>query len=362
MKINELLAMMNKHNASDLHIKVGEPPIFRVNGVLARMQNVPPLQPADVETLLFEMLSERQKETLETRGYEDFAYAIADVGRFRCNIFRQCGMLSAAIRRVNLRIPTYDDLHLPAQIARIAEYEQGLVLVGGITGSGKSTTIASILQDINTKRRCHILTIEDPIEYLFRDDKALINQREINIDVLDFKDALRSAMREDPDVMLVGEMRDAETFETALTAAETGHLVFGTIHSSGAAQTIGRILDLFPESKHDQIRTALAFNLRVVMNQKLLKGQTKELPRVPALEMMFISPIMKKLILDGEDAKIADALAKDVEQGSENFNRALMRLYKERKISMDAALKAAPNPEELRMAMSGITFTEGGVV
>jgi twitching motility protein PilT len=362
MKITELFQMMVKHNASDLHIKVGEPPIFRVAGQLARMQNVPPLGAEDTEALLFPLLSEKQKAKLEARGYEDFSFALPDTGRFRCNLFRQCSMLSAAIRRVNLKIPTYEDLRLPAQVARIAEYEQGLVLVGGVTGSGKSTTIAAILNDINSKRRCHILTIEDPIEYLFKDDKALINQREINIDVLDFKEALRSAMREDPDVMLVGEMRDAETFETALTAAETGHLVFGTIHSSGAAQTIGRILDLFPEAKHEQIRTSLAFNLRAVMNQKLLKGVSKEMPRVPAVEMMFISPIIKKLILEGEDAKIADALAKDVEAGSENYNRVLTRLYHEKKISMDSALKAAPNPEELRMAMSGISISEGGIV
>jgi twitching motility protein PilT len=362
MRIHELFQLMAKHGASDLHVKAGEPPVFRVHGQLARMQNVAPFTPEGTEELLFAMMSERQRASLAAKGYDDFSYALEGVGRFRCNVFRQCGMLSAAIRRVNLHIPSYEELHLPASMARVAEYEQGLVLVGGITGSGKSTTLAAVLQDINTRRRCHILTIEDPIEYLFKDDKALINQREVNIDVLDFKEALRSAVREDPDVMLVGEMRDAETFETALTAAETGHLVFGTIHASGAAQTIGRILDLFPEEKHENIRTSLAFNLRVVINQKLLKGATKELGRVPAVEMMFMSPIIKKLILEREDTKIADALSRDTENGSENYNKVLIRLYKERKITMEAAMRAAPNPEELRMGMSGITISDGGIV
>ncbi len=362
MKILDLFRMMAKHNASDLHIKVGEPPVFRVSGQLARMQNVPALSVEESEQLLFPLLSEKQKEKLAARGYEDFSYAIDDIGRFRCNIFRQCGMLSAAIRRVNPKIPSYDELRLPPQVARCAEFEAGLILVGGVTGSGKSTTIASVLNDINAKRRCHILTIEDPIEYVFKDDKAIINQREIHIDVLDFKEALRSAVRQDPDVMLVGEMRDAETFETALTAAETGHLVFGTVHSSGAAQTIGRILDLFPEAKHEQIRTSMAFNLRCILNQKLLRGATKEIPRVPAVEIMFITPIIKKLILDGEDAKIAEALIRDTENGCENYNKVLTRLYREKKISMDTALKAAPNPEELKMGMSGISISDGGIV
>jgi len=362
MKIIELFQLMLKHNASDLHLKVGEPPIFRINGSLARMQNVPLLTDAAVEEMMYAIMSDAQRAKLDARGGEDFAHALPDIGRFRCNVFRQCGHLSAAVRRVSLNIPTYEELRLPPQVGRIAEYEQGLVLIGGVTGSGKSTSIAAILQDINSKRREHILTIEDPIEYLFKDDKALINQRELHIDVHDFKDALRAAVREDPDIMLIGEMRDAETFETALTAAETGHLVFGTIHSSGAAQTIGRILDLFPEGKHEQIRTSLAFNLRCVLNQKLLRGTTKEFARIPAVEVMFITPIIKKLILEGEDAKIAEALAKDVENGCENYNRVLIRLYREKKITMDTALKAAPNPEELRMQMSGISVSDGGII
>ncbi len=361
MKIHELFQGMAKHNASDLHLKIGEPPIFRVSGELVRLKS-PPLTQQDIEDLVQPMMSDRQRAAIESRGYEDFSHALDTIGRFRCNVFRSCGKLSAAIRRVKPRIPTYDELHLPIAVQKCATYEQGLVLIGGITGSGKSTTIATILNDINAKRRAQIITIEDPVEFIFTDDKCLINQREIGIDVVNFAEALRSCVREDPDVMLLGEMRDAETFETALTAAETGHLVFGTIHSSGAAQTIGRILDLFPEQKHEQIRTALGFNLRCVINQKLLSGATKEIPQVPVVELMFISPVIKKLILEGEDTKVADALAKDTENGCENFNKALIRLYREKKITMEVALAAAPNAEELRMSMRGITISDGGIV
>ncbi len=361
MRIHELFLAMAKHNASDLHLKVGEPPIFRINGELVRMKSAL-MTAEDTEGLLLPLMGERAKSDLEARGYADFSQALEGAGRYRCNVFRSSGRLSAAVRRVKLEIPTYEQLHLPPQIAKCATYEQGLVLIGGITGSGKSTTMASILNDINAKRRAHIITIEDPIEFLFTDDKSLINQREIGIDVVNFAEALRSAVREDPDVMLLGEMRDAETFETALTAAETGHLVFGTIHSSGAAQTIGRILDLFPEPKHEQVRTALGFNLRCVINQKLLTGATREVPQVPAVELMFISPIIKKMILEGEDMKVADALAKDTENGCQNYNRVLTQLYKEHKITMETALNAAPNPEELRMAMRGITISDGGIV
>jgi twitching motility protein PilT len=360
MGINELLSAMAKHEASDLHLKAGEPPIFRVGGELVRAK-MPPLPADEVVRLLDALLTERLRTDIADRGYADFSHQIEGVGRFRCNIFRQLGRLSAAFRRVKPKPPTYAELQLPEQIARCAQFEQGLVLVGGITGSGKSTTLAAILDDINHTRRCHILTIEDPVEYVFTDDKALINQREVFTDVANFDEALRSVVREDPDVMLLGEMRDDETFETALTAAETGHLVFGTVHASGSAQTLGRILDLFPNERHAQIRTSLAFNLRCVLNQKLLPSVEKG-RMVPAIEVMFITPIIKKLILDGEFAKVADALGKDTENGCETFNRALNRLWKQGRISQETALGCAPNPEELRMLMRGITISDGGIV
>lgn len=360
MRINDLLAAMGKHNATDLHLRVGEPPVFRIGGDLQRAKS-PPLTAEQVDELLAPLLDERLQNELRTRGYADFSYSIDGVGRFRCNVYKALGRKSAAIRRVKPQVPSYEELNLPPQVRKCAEFEQGLILIGGITGSGKSTTLAAILDDINHRRRCHILTIEDPVEYVFTDDKAVINQREVYTDVASFEEALRSCVREDPDVMLLGEMRDASTFETALTAAETGHLVFGTIHASGAAQTLSRIMDLFPTDKHAQVRTSLAFNLRCVMNQKLLPGIQRG-TLYPAVEIMFISPLIKKLIFDGEFAKVAEALSKDRENGCETFNQALNRLYHEKKISMDTALAAAPNPEELRMLMRGITISDSGIV
>ena len=363
MEIHKLFKMMAKHQASDLHIKVGQPPVFRVNGALSRMQNAPALDESNIDALVTSIMSEQQQQELETRGNVDFAYYLEDFGRYRCNIFHQCGKTSAAIRRVNNDIPNYESLNLPKSVGKCATYQAGLVLIGGITGAGKSSTLAAILNDINQRRRCHILTIEDPIEYLFTEDKAIINQREIGIDVMDFADALRAAVRQDPDVMLVGEMRDAETFETAMTAAETGHLVFGTVHSSSCAQTIGRILDLFPESKRDSIRTALGFNLKAILNQKLLKGAKKDVPRVPAIESMYISPIIRKLILDKEDHKIADAIRQDKENDCQSYNQALKELFDNKLIDTDEALKASPNPEEMRMALRGISISDsGGIV
>lgn len=360
MTINDLLAAMGKHNATDLHLRAGEPPVFRVGGDLVRLKSAA-LTTEQVSELLIPLLDERLQGEMKARGYADFSHSIDGVGRFRCNVYKALGRLSAAIRRVKPKVPSYEEVSLPPQIRKCAGFEQGLVLVGGITGSGKSTTLAAVLDDINHNRRCHILTIEDPVEYVFADDKAVINQREVYTDVATFEDALRSAVREDPDVMLLGEMRDADTFETALTAAETGHLVFGTIHSSGAAQTLGRIMDLFPTEKHAQIRTSLAFNLRCILNQKLLPG-TEKGSLVPVVETMFVSPLMKKLIQEGEFAKVAEALAKDRENGCETFAYALNRLYKEQRLSMDTALAAAPNPEELRMMMRGITISDGGIV
>lgn len=355
MQITELFQGMAKHNASDLHLKSGQPPVFRISGELVRLKGEV-LTDAMLREMLLPLLNAKQQRDLEERGYADFAVPVPGIGRFRCNLFKQMGSLAMCARRNKPTIPTYADLGLPAQVERLATFEQGLVLVGGITGSGKSTTIASVLNDINSRRRCHILTIEDPVEFVYTDDKAIVNQREIGQDVVSFEEALRSAMREDPDVMLLGEMRDGETVETALAAAETGHLVFGTIHASGAPQTISRLLDLFPESKHAQMRTSLAFNLKCILNQKLLPvAQGKGM--VPAVETMFISPIIKKLILDGEDSKLPETLARDVEAGSETFNKVLARLYKEKKVTMEVALAASPNPEELRMSMRGISIS-----
>ena len=361
MAFQQLFDMMNKYKSSDLHIKSGQPPVFRVNGQLNR-QKTTPLTTEQCQQLLEPMMTPRQLAELNDRGNVDFAYEDEQQCRFRFNVFRQRGSWSAAIRRVNMTIPDYDQLNLPETMAKCAKFESGLVLVGGITGSGKTSTLAAVLNDINKNRRCHILTIEDPVEYVFHDELAIVNQREVGSDVEDFKDALRAGVRQDPDVMLIGEMRDAETFETALTAAETGHLVFGTVHSSGAAQTIGRLLDLFPEEKHTQIRTSLSFNLRAVINQKLIACKKEGIGAVPAVETMFLTPTIGKLLMDGEDGRMAEAIVKDTENGCESFNQALKRLVDDDMITKAAAMKASPNADELKISLSGINISGGGIV
>ena len=290
---NKLFRMVMKHKGSDLHLKVGLAPAMRLAGVLRQMQ-LPALTTADMERLMYPLLSERQRHILDEEGGVDFAHIVYDgelETRFRVNLFRQRGRLSLVARRVNNMIPNFEGLGLPAIMADICAYEQGIVILAGVTGSGKSTTIASMLNYINSRERMHIVTIEDPIEFTFKDDKSIINQREVGIDVIDWHTALKHAVRQDPDIILVGEMRDQETFSAALHAAETGHLVFGTIHASSASSTISRILDLFPREMHAPLRQNMAFNLKAVIAQKLLPttkewaaktGQT----RVPTNEIM----------------------------------------------------------------------------
>ncbi len=270
---NKLFRMVMKYKGSDLHLKVGLAPAMRLAGVLRQMQ-LPPLTGAEMERLMFPLLSPRQKQILEDTGGIDFAHIVfepnGDETRFRVNLFRQRGRLSLVARRVNTSIPNFEGLGLPPVLGEIASHDQGIVILAGVTGSGKSTTIAAMLQYVNTRERCHVVTIEDPIEFTFTDDKCIINQREVGIDVIDWDTALKHAVRQDPDIILVGEMRDKETFNAAMHAAETGHLVFGTIHASSAPSTISRILDLFPKEMHSAMRQNLAFNLRAIIAQKLL--------------------------------------------------------------------------------------------
>ena len=294
---NKLFRMVMKHKGSDLHLKVGLPGAMRLGGVLRQMQ-MPPLTTADMERLMFPLLTPRQKHILDEEGGVDFAHIIFDGDletRFRVNLFQARGRLSLVARRVNNTIPNFEGLGLPPVMAELTQYEQGIVILAGVTGSGKSTTIASMLQYINERERMHIVTIEDPIEFTFKDDKSIINQREVGIDVMDFHKALKDAVRQDPDIILVGEMRDQDTFSAALHAAETGHLVFGTIHASTAPSTISRILDLFPREMHAPLRQNMAFNLKAVIAQKLLPTtkelQAKGITRVPTNEIMRTNPI-----------------------------------------------------------------------
>ncbi len=360
-RLAKLFRATIKQEASDLHLKAEKPPHMRVRGSMIPA-NVPPLTGEDIEGMVFELLTPKQKQYLEEHGAIDIAHQIAGSDRFRINIFRQRGELSVAARRVSSRIPNFENLHLPQVLSQICQAHQGLILLAGITGSGKSTTIAAMLELINTQRRCHIVTVEDPIEFVYTDKKALINQREIGIDVPDFPSALKYLMREDPDVILIGEMRDKETFQAALQAAETGHLVFGTIHASSAAQTIGRILDLFDVESRELIRQTFAHNLVAVVGQKLLPSLDKNIGRVPVLEIMLANPTVRKLIEEGRDTDLAQAIIASGDQGMKDFNMSLLELIEKEMIDPRVAYTASPNVEELKMRMKGITTGRGGLI
>lgn len=354
-EIDKLFSLMVKHGATDLHLKAGSPPIYRVARVIRRLE-VPPYSAERVALMTSELLTPKFRSDLERSGNSDFAYSLAGVGRFRINVFKQRGSISLAARRVFTEIPSLKELTLPETLYQVCNYDQGMVVVAGITGSGKSTTLAALVDRINHTRRCHILTIEDPIEYLYKDDWAFVNQREVGLDVDSYSTALKYMVREDPDVILIGELRDAESFEAALIASETGHLVLGAMHASSAGQSIGRMLDLFPTEKHHQIRSLLQFNLRAVFVQKLIRGAKEELPLIPAVEIMFINPTIRKLIRERQDDKIVEVIHSSRELGMQTLNQSLEMLVRDGLVTEKIALEASPNPESLRMALSGIQF------
>ena len=300
--VDKYFRALVKLDGSDLHMKVGKPPIVRVNGTLKEL-NRGPVEVEEMARLLFPMMNERIRDIFDREGGADFAYTVDVDGtewRFRVNMLQQLGKIGLVARRVNNHIPNFEGLYLPQSMETLCHFDQGMILLAGVTGSGKSTTIASMLNYINRNYSKHILTLEDPIEFVFNDDKCLINQREVGIDVVDFAVGMKHAVREDPDIILVGELRDEETFMTAIHAAETGHLVFGTIHASTAPSTIGRILDLFPEEMHGAIRGAIAMNMKAIVAQKLLKSINPKVGRVPTCEVMTFNPTVKKLILEGK--------------------------------------------------------------
>jgi twitching motility protein PilT len=361
-EVNKLFRMVMKHEGSDLHLKVALPPMMRLRGEIRQMQ-MPPLTQDDMERLLFPIMGERQHKQLEEDGGADFAHVVGqDECRFRVNLFKQRGHLSLVARRVNNKIPTFDKLYLPPSIEKLCKYDQGMIILAGVTGSGKSTTIASMLDYINERERVHILTIEDPIEYTFVDRKAVVNQREVGIDVIDWHVALKHAVREDPDIILVGEMRDKDTFEAGINAAETGHLVFGTIHASSSASTISRILDLFPPDMHNAIRQALAFNLKAIVCQKLLPSIKPGVQRVPTNEIMIMNPTIKELIIKAEDKKLPDAIRIGFLEGMIDFTESLRLLCESNLVDRATALEVAPNPEALKMALKGIKVATPGIL
>jgi twitching motility protein PilT len=356
LEIDRFFEALVKLQGSDLHLKVGQPPFMRVKGTLQPLK-APRLDDEQMLRLCLPMLDERQKRILEHDGGCDFAYTsvVDDVKwRFRVNLLYQQGSLGLVARRVNNTIPDFKGLFLPPGIERLCQLDQGMVLLAGVTGSGKSTTIGSMLNYINQNYRKHILTLEDPIEFVYTDDKCLINQREIGTDVKSFEIGMKHAVREDPDIIVVGEMRDVETFKTAIHAAETGHLVFGTIHASNAPSTVTRILDLFPQEEHAAIRSAIAFNMKGIVAQKLLKSIKPGVSRVPVVELMFFDVLVRKYVLEGQDHLLADHIKKSHRDGMQDFTMSLKSLVDQELIDREAALEIAPNREALVMALKGI--------
>jgi len=360
-KLHKYLQYVVDLKASDLHFKSNARVHIRHGGKLKPIKGKE-LSDQDVERLWFEIMNDHQKRQLAENGASDFAYQLGESDRFRVNIFRQRGVLSVAARRVNKDILNFDQLYLPKSIYKITEYHQGLVLLAGITGSGKSTTIAAALDYINAHRACHIVTIEDPIEYLFTDRKALVNQREVHVDVANFADAPKYQMREDPDVVLIGEMRDEETFMAALNAAETGHLVFGTVHASSSSQTINRVLDLMPEGSRDLIRQTMVFNLQAIICQKLLPSIKEGVSRVPAVEIMFATPTIRKLIDEKRDDELSKVIRASQDEGMLDMNECLKNLVEEEFIETHVAYAASPNPAELKMRLKGINSGTGAIL
>jgi twitching motility protein PilT len=357
-KLNKFFKAAVKTRASDLHLKMGQPAKLRLFGELKNTTGEV-LTAERIEELVFEILSPVQKKFFLEHGTIDFAHEIEGEHRFRTNVFRQRGMISLAARRVNTVIPPFEELNLPNVLADICESRQGLVLVVGPTGCGKTTTIASMIDYINRTRSCHIITIEDPIEYLFKDAKAIVSQREIGLDTQDFEEALTFLMRQDPDVVFVGEMRDARTVTAGMRAAETGHLVFGTLHSANASQAVHRLLDLFPQNERDLVRQTLSLALRAVISQVLLPCLKEGVDRIPAVEVLINNASARKLISDGREGDLPGVIRTSQQEGMQDLTYNLCDLVKDGSIDQKDAFKYAPNKEELKMALKGITTTGG---
>ncbi len=339
MNMEELLRSAKEKGASDIHITVGLPPVFRINGSL-EPQGVAKLSPAETKELIQPIIKEEHLEYFERKGEVDFSFAFPEIGRYRVNAFKQRGSVAAALRTVASEIPDPQSLGVPESVVSLANKKRGLVLVTGPTGSGKSTTLASIINEINKIRDCHIITLEDPIEYLHRHNKSIVNQREIGLDSDSYADALRAALRQDPDVILVGEMRDLETISIAITAAETGHLVLSTLHTIGAPATIDRIIDAFPYHQQQQIRIQLSSVLLAVVTQQLLPRSDIE-GRAAAFEVMHINPAIRNLIRENKTHQILSVMQTSQRIGMQTMDDALMRLVMERKISRSTAISAA---------------------
>jgi len=337
MSIVELLKLAHRNKASDVHITVGVPPVFRINGKLVHIDNIDNLMPDDTKEIAFELLSDKQKKLLQDKGEIDMSYAISGIGRFRVNVYSQRGSYSIAIRPIPLEIPSHKELGLPDVLLELSDRKRGLILVTGPTGSGKSTTLATMIDHINENRRCHVLTLEDPIEYLHRHKSSIINQREIGYDTESYATALRAALRQDPDVILIGEMRDLETISIAVTAAETGHLVLATLHTIGAVSTVDRVIDVFPADQQQQIRVQLGSVLQGVVSQQLVRRSDGS-GRIGAFEIMLCNQAVRNLIREGKSHQLMSSIQTGRKIGMMSMDTSLVELYKTGFITVDEAL------------------------
>jgi len=358
MELNEILQIALRSGASDIHLKAGLPPMFRIDGSLVPLKDARRLPPEEIGRMAFGIMSDYQKEKYKQTNEVDLAYGVPGLGRFRVNVFQQRGTLGVVLRVIPFKIQTIEQLMLPKVLEKIASEQRGLILVTGTTGSGKSTTLAAMIDFVNANETCHIMTIEDPIEFLIRDKRSIVNQREVGVDTMSFGQALKSALRQDPDVILVGEMRDLETIETALTAAETGHLVMSTLHTLDATETVNRIISAFPPYQQKQVRLQLGSVLKAVISQRLVP-RVDGRGRVPAIEVLLATARVRELIEDKDRTKeIPDAIAQGhVSYGMQTFDQSLMWLLKSNLISYDEALRQATNPDDFALRVSGVSGT-----
>lgn len=362
LDINSLLKESVEMGASDIHVKVGNPPILRIHGNLSPFPGHARVSAEDAMSIAIAVMTPTQRETFKKRNDLDLGYGVPGLGRFRVNVFIQRGTIGIIFRIIPVKINNIEELNLPPSLKKLALEPRGLVLVTGTTGSGKSTTLAAMIDQINSHHTCHVITVEDPIEYLHRDKRSIINQREVGTDTESFGKALRAALRQDPDVILVGEMRDFETIQTALIAAETGHLVLSTLHTVDATETVNRIISVFPPYQHKQVRIQLSSVLRGVVSQRLVPCADGE-GRVPAVEVMLSTAMMRDCIMDADKTRmITDVIAQGAEQyGMQTFDQSLYKLFKEGLISYEDALRRASNPDDFALRVKGIQSTGDSV-
>jgi len=358
VEINDLLKTAVAQEASDLHIKVGSPPILRIAGELVPLHSEPRLTQQDAMMIAFSVMGPAQREIFKKKNELDLAYSVPGLGRFRCNAFIQRGTIGIVFRVIPMKIPSFEELNLPDVLRKMSLEERGLILVTGTTGSGKSTTLASMIDYINMNRTSNIVTIEDPIEYLHRDKKSIVNQREVGSDTESFARALRSALRQDPDVILVGEMRDFETIQTALNAAETGHLVFSTLHTIDATETVNRVVAVFPPYQHKHVRIQLSSVIRGIISMRLMPRADGK-GRVPAVEVLVATATIRDCILDADKTKqIPDVIAQGkIHYGMQTFDQSLFDLFKSGLVTYEEALRRASNPDDFVLKVKGVHST-----